>query len=392
MPALDVFKRFLLLGCVSFGGPAAHIAYFQKAFVEKHEWLSQNEYSKLVALSQFLPGPGSSQVGFALGVRQAGLAGGLAAFAGFTLPSFLLMLALASGASVSAWQPVLSGLIDGLKLLAVVVVADAIITMYTAFCKRWQASLIAVLTAAILILAPSLWLQMLMLGAAGLAGVVLDNGVAEAQKRSGPLNIGWIPLILFAVLFIGAPLLASDSEQPFSSGLYSSSGLLTLFSDFYYAGSLVFGGGHVVLPLLQSSVGDAMSNDQFLTGYAAAQAVPGPMFTLATFLGASISEQALLGALIATLAIFTPGFLLVLALQNGWQTLLDRPAIRGVSWGVNAAVVGLLAAAFYQPVLVSAVHDFGSAALCIIGLLALRLFKCPILILVITFGGIGYFI
>ena len=372
----EVFWRFLLLGLTSFGGPAAHLGYFQKTFVEEKKWIEQDVYSRLIALSQFLPGPGSSQVGFALGLRRAGLPGGIAAFMGFTLPSFLILylLAIYGSHAESGWMV---GIIDGLKLLAVIVVADATLNMQRSFCKESSSLAIAALTAATLLIAPGLWIQMVVLILAASVGLLLHKG--QTQKDCLPVKTRKLPLILFLCLFFALPLLASQSEW------------ISLFSGFYQAGSLVFGGGHVVLPLLQQTVGDAVTPDQFILGYAAAQAIPGPMFTLATFLGAEMMQNLpLIAALIATLGIFLPGFLLVLGLQGSWESLAHRPKVAGAVWGINAAVVGLLLSALYQPVFISSVSSGLDMALVIIGFFVLRTFKPPILLLVTSFAVLGY--
>lgn len=306
----EVFWRFLVLGCSSFGGPAAHLGYFQRTFVQEQKWIDQQAYARLISLSQFLPGPGSSQVGFALGLRRAGLAGGLAAFLGFTLPSFLIMYALAISGSIAA-DPWFNGLIHGLKLLAVVVVADATLNMQRSFCKENTSLGIAVFTAALILLIPSLWTQMLVLILAALAGTQIHRATIEDAAPSEQKKPAKPALILFFSLFLILPLLSMISDWA------------ALFSAFYQTGSLVFGGGHVVLPLLQQALGETIAADRFLLGYAAAQAIPGPMFTLATFLGAELTPQmALPGALLATLAVFLPGFLLVLSLQGAWESLL----------------------------------------------------------------------
>jgi len=344
MQVLEIFNRFFVLGCISFGGPAAHIGYFQTVFVDKLAWLNQEQYAKLVALSQFLPGPGSSQVGFAIGLQRGGLIGGIASFLGFTLPSFVLMFLLASSATNQHWASAFNGVVTGLKLLAVVVVADAIFTMFKAFCRQKETVIIAIASALTLVFFASVQVQILALMVAAVLGTLVQ-GTNKKAPNTAKISIGWIPLVLFSALLIGMPLIGHNSV------------ILSLFSDFFNAGSLVFGGGHVVLPLLQQSVGDALGNDQFLIGYAAAQAVPGPMFTLATYLGAQLSDYALIGALVATLAIFLPGFLLVLALKGSWEVILNKPSIAGATLGINAAVVGLLIATFYQPVLSSAIHN-----------------------------------
>ncbi len=374
--SLEVFWRFLALGLVSFGGPAAHIGYFQKTFVQKLQGLDDAAYARLVALSQFLPGPASSQVGFAIGLQRAGIWGGVAAFVGFTLPSFGLMYLLLFSNGEQQSQPLIAGVVQGLKLLAVVVVADASLNLFRSFCQQRLAMAIAVFTAVILLWLPSLFTQMLLLLLAAALGALKGQGAATAAAGRGRFQR--LPLLLFAVLFVSLPLLAGHSPW------------LALVADFYQSGSLVFGGGHVVLPLLQQTVGEAIATDRFLLGYAAAQAVPGPMFSLAAFLGAELAPaQPLLGAALATLAIFLPGFLLVLGLNSAWQSLTVRPRVAGAAWGINAAVVGLLLSALYQPVFVSAVNSAADMALVLVGFFVLRVLKLPIVLLVLGFAGLG---
>lgn len=377
---LQVFWRFLLLGCVSFGGPAAHIGYFQQAFVQRLSWLDDAAYARLVALSQFLPGPSSSQVGFAIGYRRAGLPGAVAAFLGFTLPSFLLMLAAALLLAQVADSSVLDGLVRGLKLLAVVVVAEAVRSMALAFCRDPVTRGIAVLTALLLLLAGSPWAQYIALLLAALAGWFvlprLEAGVSPRASASGAIR--WLPLGLFALLFVGLPLYAFADPA------------WRLFSQFYSSGSMVFGGGHVVLPLLQQHLGEAVSSDRFLLGYAAAQTMPGPMFSLASFLGADLLPTApLSGALLATAGIFLPGFLLVLALQSAWEALAARPRVMGLVAGVNAAVVGLLLAAWINPVALAAINGWLDAVLALAGWFLLFHWRPPILALVAAFAAVG---
>lgn len=372
----EVFWRFLALGCVSFGGPAAHIGYFQTTFVQKLKWIDEESYARLISLSQFLPGPGSSQIGFAIGLRQAGVYGGIAAFLGFTLPSFLLLYFLATINTDQNSADLLSGVAHGLKLLAVVVVADATSSMFKAFCKERLSISIAVLTAASLLLFPSLWIQISVLVVAALVGSLYGKPVINKNDKKERFKT--FPLVIFFVLFLGMPLITVISQWA------------DIFSDFYQAGSLVFGGGHVVLPLLQQTIGDAIATDRFLLGYAAAQAVPGPMFSMAAFMGAEISPGSpLLGALIATAGVFLPGFLLVISLQGAWESLASKPKIAGATWGINAAVVGLLLAALYQPVFISAVSTPIEMALVILGFFALRTMSIPIVMLVIGFGVFG---
>jgi chromate transporter len=371
----EVFWRFLLLGCTSFGGPAAHLGYFQKTFVEEKKWIEQDAYSRLIALSQFLPGPGSSQVGFALGLRRAGIGGGIAAFIGFTLPSFLILYVLSVYGS-NAQSDLMGGVIHGLKLLAVVVVADATLNMQRSFCKESSSLLIAVLTAVALLIAPGIWVQIGVLLIAAIAGILLHKG--KTQPVAHQVKTAKIPLLIFLALFLILPPLSSFSNW------------VELFSDFYQAGSLVFGGGHVVLPLLQQTVGDSVTSDQFILGYAAAQAVPGPMFTMATFLGAEMMQDLpLLAAFVATLAVFLPCFLLVLGLQGSWESMATQPKVAGAVWGINAAVVGLLLSALYQPVFISSVASGLDMALVITGFFVLRIYKPPILLLVTSFAALG---
>jgi len=376
MNVLTIFKQFFLLGWISFGGPAAHIGYFRTTFVDKLNWLSDKDYAQLVALSQFLPGPGSSQVGFALGYQRGGLAGAIAAFCGFTLPSVLLMLALAILSNSVTDSTLFQGVIHGLKLLAVVVVADATLSMAGNFCRTKLTSAIAVATAAVLLFMPGLWSQTGVLILAAISGFIwlksrTVNLDAEDVPEKTSVNAAHIPLILFVVLLFGLPLLAHLSLA------------VKIFSDFYQAGSLVFGGGHVVLPLLQNIVGDQLSNDSFISGYAAAQAVPGPMFTLATYLGYQLlPETPIIGALIATASVFLPGFLLLLGVLKNWHLLAENPSLSGAINGVNAAVVGLLLSALYQPVFISAVHSATDFALVISGFFLLRILKLPIMGLV----------
>ncbi len=370
-----IFKTFFWLGWFSFGGPAAHIGYFRQTFVEKLKWLDDSEYAQIVALSQFLPGPGSSQVGFALGYKRGGLGGACAAFVGFTLPSVLIMLALAMVSNQITDTAIFNNIVHGLKLLAVVVVADATWGMYKNFCQTKLTAGLSVATAIALLLAPGVMTQMLVLLAAGAIGVRFLK--KQPTGPQVPFKPSTAPLVIFATLLFGLPLVAHTIP------------MLGLFNDFFQAGSLVFGGGHVVLPLLQNIVGDQLSPDAFLTGYAAAQAVPGPMFTFATYIGYELSDTPVLGALIATLGIFLPGFLLLLGVLKNWQALANKPAISGAISGVNASVVGLLLAALYQPVFTSAVVGPMDIALIIAGFYLLKKLNVSILWMIVFFVGVG---
>ncbi|MCG9653420.1 chromate efflux transporter [Vibrio vulnificus] len=369
---LQIFKTFFWLGWISFGGPAAHIGYFRHTFVEKLKWISDEEYAQLVALSQFLPGPGSSQVGFGLGYKKGGLPGACAAFLGFTLPSVVIMLLLALVSSQVTDTALFQNVVHGLKLLAVVVVADAAWGMYKNFCKTPLTVGISVATAVALLVFSGIATQMVVLIIAALIGVIALKGENKATEHSFKPSL--TPLLTFAALLLLLPLLATT--QP----------LVRLFNEFYQAGSLVFGGGHVVLPLLQNIVGEQISQDAFLTGYAAAQAVPGPMFTFATYIGYVLHPSSpILGAVVATLAVFLPGFLLMLGVLKNWQLLAANPRVSGALQGVNASVVGLLVTALYQPVFTSAVSNGLDVGLILIGFYLQKQIKVPILALVLFF-------
>lgn len=394
MTLVEVFWRFLILGFISFGGPAAHIGYFRKTFVEKRQWLSDEQYSGVLSLSQLLPGPGSSQAGFAIGMRRAGIPGGVAAFLGFSLPSFVLMYWLATTTLWAQYPELFAAIVHGLKIFAVAVVADATLGMAGKFCTTRLTQTLAVISAVVLLAMPSLWGQVIVLVVAGLMAwfVGREEGGHSASNVQESSPAPWFSsgsgqkrmwcLGVFLGLLVLSPLLAI---------LF---GWSRWFSDFYTAGSLVFGGGHVVLPLLQQTVGDAVSPDRFLVGYAAAQAVPGPMFSLATFLGAEVGasrQQGLLGAVLATLGIFLPGFLLVIALMDRWQRWLSRPDIANFASGINAAVVGLLLAALYNPVFVSGVKSPLDMAIAIAFFWALRVLRVPvfILVLIVVVGSVA---
>jgi len=374
---LSILKTFFWLGWISFGGPAAHIGYFRNTFVEKMKWLTDEEYGQIVALSQFLPGPGSSQVGFAIGYKKGGLAGAIAAFVGFTTPSVILMVILAVASAQLLDNSIFNSIIHGLKLLAVVVVADATFGMYKNFCKSKIATTLCVMTAIVLLLIPGILPQVLVLLFAAMVGSKFLTS-QELKIVPSTHKISVTPLVIFAALLVGLPLFSAYSQG------------IEVFALFYQAGSLVFGGGHVVLPLLQNGIGDQLSQDTFLTGYAAAQAVPGPMFTLATYLGYVLMPTSpIFGALLATIAVFLPGFLLLLGVLKNWQSIASKPLVAGALTGVNAAVVGLLLAALYQPIFTSAVSNGLDFALIIIGVWLLKSVKLPIVGLVGIFIAIG---
>jgi len=372
----ELFWRFLFLGCVSFGGPAAHIGYFRSEFVQRLQWMSEETYGRLVAMSQFLPGPASSQVGFAIGCQRAGVACGMSVFLGFTLPSFLLLYLLAIAGDTFTGNLYFTGFVKGLKLLAVVVVADAVRSMYASFCASRATSALCVLTASALLIFPSTLTQFSALLIGALIGWHMLR--IPERPRDHRLHFAWLPLSILILLLICLPILGAKYQS------------VDLFARFFQTGSLVFGGGHVVLPLLQQTVGEAIPVDRFLLGYAAAQAIPGPMFALSAFLGAELSpENTFNGALLATLGIFLPGFLLIMAIQGAWESLSRIPGAAGAVAGVNASVVGLLLAALYQPVFVNAVFSVIDLTLTIVGFYMLRVLQLRVLILVLYFAVAG---
>ncbi|SBS35514.1 putative chromate transport protein [Marinomonas aquimarina] len=377
---LTIFWKFLLLGCTSFGGPAAHIGYFRKEFVERLGWATEAEYAQWVALSQIMPGPGSSQVGFALGYHRGGISGALAAFMGFTLPSVILMCVFAALGSQFAEHDVFLGILSALKLMAVVVVADAIWGMGNSFCQSKRTRLIAILSMLFILLWPLGLGSLLLVLLAGVGGALwLKDSQTKAFKSRMSSLVAFSALGLFALLFI-------------VTAFIEGSGWLALSAQLFQVGSLVFGGGHVVLPLMSELLADLVSTSNLLTGYAAAQAVPGPMFTLATYVGAvsAPAGQMIVWALLATLAIFLPGLLLMLVGQHFWQGLSHYPRVQGAVVAINAAVVGLLVATLLIPILPSSVTGIWQALVVILAFTWLRWKKPAIwqLVSVFVLGGV----
>lgn len=382
-----VFLIFLRLGLTSFGGPIAHLGYFRDEFVTKRQWLSDRSYADLVALCQFLPGPASSQVGIAIGLSRSGYAGALAAWVGFTLPSAIALILFALGmASYGNSMP--SGVLHGLKVVAVAVVAQAVWGMARNLCP--DAPRITIMAAAtyLVLLVPSAWGQVGVIAVAAVIGLLLFKPQQGAAHDPLPIamrrRVGLFWLTLFFALLAGLPLLTAMFPNQ----------TLSMVDAFYRAGSLVFGGGHVVLPLLQAEVVPSgwVSNDAFLAGYGAAQAVPGPLFTFAAFLGASMNQtpSGWLGGLVCLLAIFAPSFLLVVGALPFWERLRRNTRTQAALLGINAAVVGLLLAALYQPVWTSAIHapqDFGLA---LVALVALMFWKLPPWLVVVGSGIAGW--
>ena len=380
----ETFLIFLRLGCTSFGGPVAHIGYFRAEFVERRAWVSEGVFADLVALCQFMPGPASSQLGMSIGLLRAGPAGMLAAWLGFTLPSALAMLLFAYGVealgdvSNAAW-------LKGLKLVAVAVVAQAVWGMARSLAPDRPRATLAVAAALVTLAVPSALGQVgaIVLGAVvGVSLLPRPNSTNAADHVPLGLTlhrgVAVAALILFAaLLFLLPPLAAASGNQA-----------LRLFEAFYRAGSLVFGGGHVVLPLLQAAVVPTgwVTNDAFLAGYGAAQAMPGPLFTFAAYLGAVMqpTPNGALGSLIAVVAIFAPSFLLATGLLPFWDTLRRRQTMQAMLRGVNAAVVGVLLAALYTPVWTAGVHTPAGFGLGLAAFLALTLWSITPWIVVVA--------
>lgn len=385
--AWAVFLVFLRLGLTSFGGPIAHLGYFREEFVTRRQWLTDRSYADLVALCQFLPGPASSQVGIALGLTRAGYGGALAAWAGFTLPSAIVLILFALGISHYG-TAISSGALHGLKVVAVAVVAQAVWGMARTLCTDVRRITLMTLAACVALVEPSAWGQVGVIVAAGVAGLMLFKPEQRAAHDPLPMPVsqraGIICLALFVLLLVGLPLLAERLPNQ----------TVALVDAFYRAGSLVFGGGHVVLPLLQAEVVPAgwVSNDVFLAGYGAAQAVPGPLFTFAAFLGASmnLAPSGWTGGMVCLLAIFAPSFLLIIGALPFWEQLRRSLRTQAALAGVNAAVVGLLLAALYQPVWTSAILRPEDFALALLALVALMFWKLPPWLVVLGSGVAGW--
>lgn len=388
---MSIFLTFLKLGLTAFGGPVAHLGYFRTEFVERQKWLDDKHYADLVALCQFLPGPASSQVGLSLGLLRGGYRGALAAWLGFTLPSaiFLIVFALL----LNAGETLPSGLLQGLKIVAVAVVAQAIWGMAKQLCPDNISKSAAIIAACLVLLIPSVWGQIVVILLAAIIGYFVyqpakqedtchntpDNHSAANLNTSSALF--WFAL--FFGLLLGLPILAqlTNAES------------IEIVDAYYRSGSLVFGGGHVVLPLLQAEVVPTgwLSNETFLAGYGVTQAVPGPLFTFAAFLGASSTQSisGVFGGLLALLAIFLPSFLLVIGIMPFWSKLRHLTSIQGALAGINAAVVGLLLAAFYHPIWTSGIEQAAHVVFALLAFAALTLWKQPpwLVVILAALGG-----
>lgn len=380
---IELLKQFFILGCMSFGGPAAHIGYFERVFVKEKQWLSAETFASGLAISQFLPGPGSSQLGMYIGYQRAGYWGALGAFIAFTLPSFVLLTAAAMLSSSNDTAGWISTLISAAKLLAVVVVIDATISMGRKFIHSFTTAVIAIVTTVWLLVSPSgVVYQVLPILLAGMIGAIgfkqtsiqaASISMAHAQRRSG------IILSLFGFL-LTVPWLFNNVLP------------VQVFNLFYQAGSFVFGGGHVVLPLLEPIVGDVVTDSALIEGYAAAQLVPGPMFTMASYLGATVEGLSpIWGSIIATVAIFLPGALLMFGVLPVWEAVKSQPRLAGAIIMINASVVGLLAAALYQPVWVSAYSQWTDLIPIAVGLVALIKWRLSVFWVLLMMIGYQWF-
>lgn len=384
--AAEVFLAFLKLGLTSFGGPIAHLGFFREEFVTRRKWLSDSAYADLVALCQFLPGPASSQVGFALGMMRAGWLGALAAFVAFTLPSAALLILFALTAAQIA-GPVGLGALSGLKIVAVAIVAQAVLGMARNLCPDKPRAAIALGAVVLMAVAPGSlgMIAAIVLGA--LAGLILTQGPATpiSGRIAAPVApwVASLALVVFAGLLVALPLLAHLTPE------------LAMIDSFYRAGALVFGGGHVVLPLLEAETVQTglVSADSFLAGYGAAQAVPGPLFTFAAYLGAvhGTEPNGIGGAVTALLAVFLPGFLILIGILPLWDRFRAMGPAQALMRGANAAVVGILGAALYSPVFTGAVSGLPDFALALGCALLLLVWKSPpwVVVIVGALGGVG---
>ena len=380
----DVFRVFMKLGLTSFGGPIAHLGYFQNEFVVRRKWLDGQAFADLVALCQFLPGPASSQVGFALGLSRGGFLGGCAAWLGFTLPSALAMIAFAHFSGCIEGT-ISTGILHGLKIVAVAVVAQAVWGMARTLCPDRQRSTIALLALFIVIGASGATRQIAAIALGGVAGLAFcrsePSTIVGRLSPSLSRRTGVLACVAFFLLLAGLPVLAA----------FSLNHALALMDAFYRSGALVFGGGHVVLPLLQVEVVQTgwVDNNAFLAGYGAAQAMPGPLFTFAAYLGAVMKAQpnGLPGAMICLAALFLPGLLLLIGMLPFWDDFRRLATAQAAMRGVNAAVVGLLGAALYTPLWTSTIHQASDFSLALAGFVLLTVWKVPPWVIVIVSAG-----
>lgn len=395
IPALTILAVFLKLGLTSFGGPIAHLGYFRDEFVSRRRWLDEQAYADLVALCQFLPGPASSQVGFSIGLVRGGFAGALAAWVGFTLPSALLMLAFAFGVDAFG-GPIAQGVLHGLKIVAVAVVAQAVWGMARTLAPDRLRGSIAVAAIVAVTMVGGAFGQIAAIALGGIAGVALSGREIEIPSPAIPRTGSASSLPLKAAGLLVATALVLLVLLPGLNALGVGGQPIALFDAFYRAGALVFGGGHVVLPLLQESVVAIgwVTQADFLAGYGAAQAVPGPLFSIAAYLGAVAGPvpNGVTGAAIALVAIFLPGLLLVAGALPFWHSISHVRPVRAAMIGISAAVVGILGAALYDPVFISAVRSPADFALAVAAFLLLAVWRTPPWVVVLLAAACGAFL
>jgi len=381
----EIFLVALRLGCTSFGGPIAHLAYFQQEYVEKRRWLTEEQYADLVALCQFLPGPASSQTGFAIGYQRSGLAGGLLAWLGFTLPSAVLMIAFGYGLAAMG-NVSHAGWLQGLKAAAVAVVAQAVLAMWRSLCPDLPRSILAGATAGVLFLVSGAWSQVAVIALGALVGTVwLKPSAAAPAVAPVPVRTGnglpWL-LIFFALLF----------ALPWLARIFPG-GWMDVADKFYRTGALVFGSGHAVLPLLEREVVTPgwLTHDQFLAGYGAVQAMPGPLFTFVGYLGAVIrvGPGGWLGGVWALIWVFTPALVIVLGVLPYWEKLRRIPAAQAALGGANAAVVGVLLAALIDPVARTGLANVWHVSLAVVAFASLQYLKIPTWLVVVSCALLG---
>ncbi|KIJ87808.1 ChrA protein [Staphylococcus saprophyticus] len=383
---INIFFVALKLGLLSFGGPTAHLGYFYDEYVKKRKWLDEKEYSDLVALCQFLPGPASSQVGIGIGTIRAGIGGGIISFIGFTLPSVIILMifsALFTNSDVSfTWM-------QGLKLVAVAIVGQAIIGMGKKLTNTKTTIALALFVLILSLVINNLYIQVIALSITGVYGLIFlkqtstDRTKIKNKSFKLPKKLGFVSLLLFFLLLIVLPIASSMTNNLW----------LKMFDSFYRSGSLVFGGGHVVLPLLKNEFvpSGLISPDNFITGYAAAQAVPGPLFTFASYIG--MSMEGIGGAILATIAIFLPAFLLLFGILPFWDNIKSNIYAEGFLKGISAGVVGILIAAFYNPIWTSTIKselDFALASSLFILLMYFKLPSWAIVLIGIILGVLFY--
>ena len=376
---LSIFWHFFILGLFSFGGPIAHIGYFRKKFVEELKWLSDEEFSKIVALSQFLPGPSSSQVGFTIGLKKGGIIGAILAFIAFTTPSFSLLYLAATFQNIYDNNTIIYALMSGLKLFAVVIMADATYGMFNSLCKSILSKIIFVFATLFLIFNQSFFAQIIVLVVSCLvAFLFIKEKNTNKIKYEKPYIL---PLLIFFILLIFLPFFANTEK------------LLNLFNSFYQVGSLVFGGGHVVLPLIKSNIN--IDENSFLVAYSLAQAVPGPMFTIASYIGVvAFEESPFLGAVVTTIAIFLPGFLLILSFYKSFESYSKNPTVSKIVMGINTSVVAILFSVLITMVIPNGILNIYDLIFAILGFFVIRKFKISVLLLILfycVYGVINFY-